>query len=140
MVSRYDYIEIKADVSSEGWIKDKPVVTRAGIFEYRTLDGKIKKEFRPETEVFNTDSLSSLFGVPITDGHNGIITSNNAKGIIGTVLSPGVKEDENVTPEIIIHHANKLGKKRELSLGYTCDIKENKGTYNGQRYDCEQVN
>jgi uncharacterized protein len=139
-VTRYDYIELKADVSKEGWIKDKPIVTRAGIFEYRGIDGKVKREFRPESEVFANDSLVSLVGVPITDGHRGIIDRNNTSGIIGAVLSPGVKEDQNVTAEIIIHDANKLGKKRELSLGYTCETKEIPGEWNGQRYDCEQFN
>jgi uncharacterized protein len=139
-VTRYDYIELKADVSKEGWIKDRPIVTRAGIFEYRTVDGKVKREFRPESEVFASDSLNSLAGVPITDGHRGIIDRNNASGIIGAVLSPGVKEDQNVAAEIIIHDANKLGKKRELSLGYTCETKDVPGEWNGQRYDCEQYN
>ena len=140
MVTRYDYIEIKADVSSEGWIRDKPVVTRVGIFEYRTVDGKTKREFRPDSEVFKEDSLHSLSGVPVTSGHNGLINHTNANGIIGTVLSPGIKQDSNVVADIVIHDVAKLGKKRELSLGYTCEIKEVTGEYNGQRYDCEQYN
>jgi len=140
MVTRYDYIELKADVSKEGWIRDKPIVTRAGIFEYRTADGKVKREFRSADEVFKADSLNTLAGIPITDGHRGIIDNSNANGIIGTVLSPGVKDDENVLAEVIIHDANKLGKRRELSLGYVCETKEVAGVYNGQRYDCEQIN
>lgn len=140
MVTRYDYIELKAEITKEGFIRDKPVVTRAGIFEYKTIDGKTKREFRPEVEVFNSDSLNSLLGIPVTDGHRGIITNGNASGIVGTVLSQGERVDENVTADIIIHDPNKLGKKRELSLGYTCDIKETPGEYKGQRYDCEQTN
>jgi uncharacterized protein len=140
MVTRYDVIELKADVSSEGWIRDKPVVTRVGIFEYKTVTGKVVKEFRSDEEVFKADSLNTLAGVPVTDGHNGIITSNNATGIIGTVLSPGVKADENVVADVIIHDAKKLGKKRELSLGYVCDINNTPGEWNGQRFDCMQVN
>ena len=140
MVTRYDIIELKAEVTPEGFIRDKPVVTRAGIFEYRTVDGKTKREFRSADEVFKADSLTSLSGVPVTDGHRGLITNHNATGIVGTVLSPGERVDNDVAAEIIIHDANKLGKKRELSLGYTCDIKETSGEYNGQRYDCEQTN
>ena len=139
MVTRYDVIELKADVSNEGWIRDTPVVTRVGIFEYRNINGKVIKEFRSDEEVFKADSLNTLAGVPITDGHNGIITSNNAKGIIGTVLSPGIKAEGNVVADVIIHDVNKLGKKRELSLGYTCDINNTPGEYNGQRYDCMQL-
>lgn len=140
MVTRYDIIELKAEVTPEGFIRDKPIVTRAGIFEYRTPDGKTKREFRSADEVFKADSLTTLSGVPVTDGHRGLISNNNATGIVGAVLSPGERIDNDVAAEIIIHDANKLGKKRELSLGYTCDIKETSGEYNGQRYDCEQTN
>lgn len=140
MVTRYDIIELKAEVTPEGFIRDKPIVTRAGIFEYRTVDGKTKREFRSVDEVFKSDSLNSLSGVPVTDGHRGLIGVDNTSGIVGTVLSPGERIDENVSADIIIHDAKKLGKKRELSLGYTCDIKETSGEYNGQRYDCEQTN
>jgi uncharacterized protein len=140
MVTRYDIIELKAEVTPEGFIRDKPIVTRAGIFEYRTVDGKTKREFRSADEVFKSDSLNSLSGVPVTDGHRGLIGIDNTSGIVGTVLSPGERIDENVSADIIIHDAKKLGKKRELSLGYTCDVKETPGEYNGQRYDCEQVN
>ena len=140
MVTRYDVIELKAEVTKEGFIRDKPVVTRAGIFTYRTADGKTKREFRSADEVFQTDSLTSLSGVPVTDGHRGLISNNNATGIVGAVLTPGERVDNDVAAEIIIHDANKLGKKRELSLGYTCDINETPGEYNGQRYDCEQKN
>jgi uncharacterized protein len=140
MVTRYDILELKAEITKDGFIRDKPIVTRAGIFEYRTADGKTKREFRSVDEVFKADSLTTLSGVPVTDGHRGLITNNNATGIVGTVLSPGERIDNDVAAEIIIHDANKLGKKRELSLGYTCDIKETSGEYNGQRYDCEQTN
>ena len=139
-VTRYDIIELKAEVTPEGFIRDKPIVTRAGIFEYRTVDGKTKREFRSADEVFKSDSLNSLSGVPVTDGHRGLIGVDNTSGIVGTVLSPGERIDENVSADIIIHDAKKLGKKRELSLGYTCDVKETPGEYNGQRYDCEQTN
>jgi len=140
MVTRYDHIELKAEVSKEGWIRDKPIVTRAGIFEYRSADGKIKKELRSDEEVFKADSLNTLAGIPITDNHRGIINNSNANGIIGAVLSPGVKDAGNVLAEVIIHDANKLGTRRELSLGYVCETKDTPGIYNGERYDCEQVN
>ena len=140
MVTRYDIIELKAEVTPEGFIRDKPVVTRAGIFKYRMLMVKRNENFVLLMKCFKADSLTSLSGVPVTDGHRGLITNHNATGIVGTVLSPGERVDNDVAAEIIIHDANKLGKKRELSLGYTCDIKETSGEYNGQRYDCEQTN
>jgi hypothetical protein len=138
--SRYDVIELKAEVSPEGWIRDKPVVTRAGIFKYHTPDGRVKREYRPEVEVFSTDSLSSLAGVPVTDGHRGLINRGNTSGIIGTVLSPGLKVEGDVVAEVVIHDSDRLGKRRELSLGYTCDVDDTPGVWNGEPYDSIQKN
>lgn len=141
MVTRYDFIPFKATVTPEGWIRDRPVITRTGIFEYRTRDGKTRREFRPDTEVFNTDSLVSIAGIPITDNHIGILTAKNHKGVIGTVISSGLKEDTNVLADIIIHDSTKLGDRRDLSLGYTCDLDETPGqTENGEKYDAIQKN
>lgn len=140
METRYDVVELKAAVSPEGWIRDKPVVTRAGIFKYRTPDGRVKAEYRPEEEVFHADSLASLSGVPITDGHKGLKNRDNPAGIVGTVLSKGEKSDLDVTAEIVVHDATKLGKKRELSMGYTCNVVDTPGEWNGEKYDSIQKN
>jgi uncharacterized protein len=140
IVTRYDFIAIKAVVSPEGWIKDKPVLTRSGIFEYRDKTGKTIREYRSDEEVFKADSLNSLVGIPISDGHRGMLTSKNASGILGTVISPGEKQDSNVVAEIIIHDPNKLGARRELSLGYTADVSDVPGDFNGQHYDAIQTN
>src|SRR3954468_23634705 len=140
MVTRYDFIELKANVTAEGWISDNPIVTRSGIFKYHMPDGKVRNEYRPEDEVFKADSLNTYRGVPITDGHNGLITKDNPKGIIGTVISHGVKDGDNVRAELIIHDPNKLGQRKELSCGYTCDLDDVPGEYNGIKYDCSQRN
>jgi hypothetical protein len=140
MVTRYDVIELKAAITKEGWIRDRPVITRAGIFEYRTADGKLRKEYRPDEEVFNEQSLSSASGIPITDSHRGLVTSANVEGIVGTVTSNGIKDEANVLADVIIHNPSRLGSKRELSLGYECDIEETPGEIDGKRYDCIQKN
>lgn len=140
IVTRYDFIEVKATVTGEGWIRDRPIVTRAGIFEYRNINGTTKKEYRPEDEVFHQDSMASLSGIPITNGHLGIVTSRNVKGILGTVLGPGERQESNLIANIIIHDPEKLNGRKELSLGYTADIDEKPGTWNGQHYDAIQKN
>ena len=93
MPTRYDNITIKAELSKEGWIIDRPVVTRAGIFTYKDNTGKTVREYRPDEEVFKEDSLNSIRGMPITDGHKGIITTeSNLDGlIVGSVMGPGAK-------------------------------------------------
>jgi hypothetical protein len=140
MVTRYDVIELKAAVTKEGWIRDRPVITRSGIFEYRTFDGKVRREYRPDSEVFSAESLSSASGIPVTDSHRGLVNSKNVDGIVGTVTGPGVKDEENVVADIIIHNPSRLGDKRELSLGYECDVEDTPGEIDGKRYDCIQKN
>ena len=139
MPNRYDSITIKAELSKDGWIIDKPVITRSGIFTYRN-GNKIVKEYRPEDEVFKADSLNTLKGIPITDGHKGILNAeSNLDGIVvGSVMSPGEKADSNVVADIVIHNVKRIGARRELSLGYVCKVDETPGEFNGEKYDCIQ--
>lgn len=146
MPTRFDVITLdKAQVTPEGWIKDTPIVTRAGIFEYRRADGSIRREFRPPEEVFDAESLSSMAGIPVTDAHNDLFHADNTKGILGSVISPGRKQDEadpknfNVVASLVIHNPKGMGKKRELSLGYTLGrVDETPGEWEGQKYDAVQ--
>jgi hypothetical protein len=142
MQNRYDNITISAELSKDGWIIDRPIVTRAGIFVYKDKDGKQVREFRPETEVFKEDSLNSIRGMPITDGHRGILTTDSRLDgvIVGSVLGPGVKQENDVVADIVIHNVKKIGSKRELSLGYVCDVDPTPGEWNGQKYDQVQKN
>jgi uncharacterized protein len=140
MVARYDFIQIKAEVTPEGWIRDRPIVTRVGIFEYRNSNGTIKRELRPEAEVFKTDSIASLSGIPVTNGHMGMVTSKNSNAIIGTVLGPGEPEGTNLVANVIIHRADELQGRKELSLGYHADVDETPGEWNGHKYDAIQKN
>lgn len=140
-VTRYDVIELKASVTPEGWIRDRPVITRSGIFDYKTPDGKTRREYRPDAEVFQAESMASCSGIPITDSHRGLVNAENVDGIVGTVTSHASKQDEiDVVADVVIHNPKRLGKKRELSLGYVCDIDDAPGEINGQRYDCVQRN
>jgi len=138
MAIRYDVIELKADVTAEGWIVDKPVITRSGIFRYHNSNGKEISEYRPDEEVFAPDSLNSLRAIPVTDGHKGILTTSDTLDgvIVGSVMSPGEKHGDNdVIADIVIHNVKKIGAKRELSLGYVCKIDETPGVFNGVKYD-----
>ena len=138
---RWDFLEIKADISPEGWIRDRPIVTRAGIFEYRKADGSVQREFRSEEEVFRADSLASLHGIPITVDHvQGLATKSNITAQVGTVLSPGARESNNVLADVIVHNPDRLGARRELSLAYECGIDDTPGEFQGLRYDAVQKN
>jgi uncharacterized protein len=140
MVTRYDFVELKATRTDDGFIKDTPVITRVGIFEYRTSTGQLKREFRSDTEILSAESLSSIAGIPITNNHSGLVSGDNATHVVGTVLSQGRQDGSNVIADVVVYNVKAIGVKRELSLGYTCEIDEAPGEWNGQRYDCSQKN
>ena len=141
MAIRYDNLVVKAELTKDGWIVDKPVITRAGIFSYHNGQGKQIREYRPAEEVFDEASLNSLRAIPITDGHKGIInTDSDLDGlVVGSVISSGEKQDDSdVVADVVIHNVKRIGAKRELSLGYVCKIDETPGEFNGQKYDSIQ--
>lgn len=60
---------------------------------------------------------------------------------IGTILSEGIQDGDNVRAQIVIHDAESLDYGlRELSLGYTQTPDETPGVWNGQPYDAIQRN
>lgn len=137
---RFDYVNLgSARTTPEGWIIDKPIVSRSGVFEYRRADGTIRREYRPPEEVFNAESMRGLRGIPVTDGHPGNVNSSNTHAVIGAVLTEGERADTNLMAEIVIHNPARMGTKRELSLGYAVRMDETPGTTpSGERYDAIQ--
>src|SRR5699024_6925289 len=78
---RFDYLLFKAIKDENGFIFDVPVVARVGLQEYTLADGSTQREFRPASEVFDIDSLTSYRGKPITLGHV-TVTTDNAKDVV----------------------------------------------------------
>lgn len=82
-------------------------------------------------------------GKPVILTHEaGMIDSDNVQQEqIGTILSEGMQDGDNVRAQIIIHDAHKLDYGlRELSLGYSLDLEELPGEWQGQPYDAIQRN
>jgi hypothetical protein len=140
-VQRFDFISLEsAQVTPEGWVMDSPIVSRTGVFEYPRGDGTMRREWRPPEEVFAAEALSSLRGAPVTDGHRGRVTKDaHTSAIIGTVMSEGRRDGDAVVAEVVIHAPNRMGTKRELSLGYAVEMDMTPGvTPDGQPYDAVQ--
>ena len=136
---RYDTVPIHAQKTDEGFIRDKPVIGRTGVLVYRNADGSERREYRPPEEAFDKDSLASLKGKPITIGHQGMVTSQNAANIrpIGTVLSAGQADGDTITADVVLYSLPTSA--RELSCGYNLDLDETPGTTPaGEPYDAVQ--
>lgn len=153
-VTRYDNVTIssKAKKTSQGFLQVPANLSRIGIFSYRNFDGSSRKELRLPEEVFNTRALATLKSAPVTLDHPKegmeyvMVNPNNSKKFSVGVLSENIKTDEQfISADIIVMDAEAIkavenGKKREVSLGYTCDLEMIPGTWNGEKYDAIQRN
>lgn len=130
--------------TDEGYLVDHPVLTSCGIFEYVNPDGSIRRELRIPKYVFDEKSLKTYKGKPVIITHEaGVVDKNNVdKEQIGTILSDGYQDGDNVRAEIIIHNTDALKEcgLRELSLGYNLDLVEEPGVWKGEPYDAVQTN
>ncbi len=128
----------------EGYLRDKPIVTSVGIFEYTNPDGSIRRELRLPENVFAQKSLESYKGKPVIITHDaGSVDKNNVEDEhIGTILSNGIQDGDNVRAEIIIHDTDAMKRSglRELSLGYALELDETPGEWRGMPYDAIQKN
>lgn len=144
MEQRFDSIPLSDTYfTPEGYLIDNPILTRVGIFEYHNPDGTIRRELRLPEEVFAAESLVSYKGKPVILTHEaGLVDVDNVQQEhIGTILSEGIQDGDNVRAQIVIHDAESLDYGlRELSLGYTQTPDETPGVWNGQPYDAIQRN
>lgn len=144
-VRRLDSIALDSTYfTAEGYLRDTPILTSTGIFEYTNPDGSKRRELRLPKYVFDPKSLASYKGKPIVISHAlGEVTKDNLSGRqIGTILSEGQKDGDNVRAEIVITDTDALRDTglRELSVGYSQDLLEEPGEYNGEHYDAIQTN
>lgn len=144
-LKRIDSISVdKTYYTEEGYLVDHPIVTTCGIFEYKNDDGSIRRELRLPEHVFDEKSLESYKGKPIIITHDAgeVDKENVRREQIGTIMSKGYRDGNNVRCEIIIHDTNALKRcgLKELSLGYSLDTEETPGVWEGEKYDCIQRN
>ncbi|WP_279025565.1 DUF2213 domain-containing protein [Gibbsiella quercinecans] len=130
-VQRFDTARVKATFDENGFLIDTPIVARIGAQSYEAQDGE-KIEFRPASEVFNDDSLSTFQGKPVTLGHV-FVTSKNAKDVVvGACSGPGERDGIGVAVPITIYDDSAIGEAKkgnaaEISVGYTTYDIDNPG-------------
>lgn len=134
----------RAFFTEEGYLIDTPVLTSTGIFEYTNPDGSVRRELRLPEEVFAEDSLDSYMAKPVIITHDaGLVDKNNvSENEIGTILTKGYRDGDNVRAKIVIHDTDSMKESglKELSLGYNLDLDETPGDWKGMHYDAIQRN
>lgn len=155
-VKRYDAGTLaKAKRLDSGVLQAPALLTRAGVFEYRTRDGKIRRELRPPEEVFHPDSLASFASAPVTEDAQGAgaghpregfaSPSNLARVAVGIVLDTPRRDGDHVAATLAILNPETIKRidagKAFLSCGYSADTDETPGEHpTFGKYDAIQRN
>lgn len=136
----------KSKRSPQGFARVDARLTRTGVLEYTRADGSLQRELRPEAEVFRADSLASLALAPVTDLHpSEMVGPSNARQFAVGVCAAPRRDGNFVAAELTIQPADVIakvdaGERAEISCGYSCDLDETPGVYQGQHYDAIQRN
>ncbi len=147
-VARIDKARIVGRISrtDEGYLYGEAVVARTGILEYFE-NGKIIRELVTPEELARTDSIDSLKMKPVTNNHPSVtlLNASNVKQYqVGYTGERVNCNDGLLVSSLTVTDGEAIREidsgKRELSCGYTCDLMEESGIWNGQRYDRRQTN
>ena len=148
-VLRVDFAEApRMRRTDEGYLTGEARVARIGIQNYRNGDGTIRRELRRPEDVFSADALASFRNVPSTYGHpdERLVTAENAKRLSVGFVGENIRVDGRwVVMPITITDADTIsrieaGETIQLSAGYTADVDEEAGEYDGEVYDAVQRN
>lgn len=138
---------ITSKVDENGYLRIDGVVAHVGILEYMDEDGTIIREFVPEETLFEPASLESLAGAPVTLQHPPeMVTPSNYKQYSqGSVNGMPKRDGDNLVASMLIIgnealHAVEYDGVSELSPGYSVDLDETPGEWQGQKYDRVQRN
>lgn len=131
----------------DGSVRVQANLTRTGVFTYRQANGQPWRELRLADEVFSPDSLASYAGKTLTVGHPGDVNSENWSDLaVGDVRDDAKPDGIFVRATVQINDGKTVSrvcdKKElsELSCGYTCEIENVSGEWEGQHYDAIQRN
>lgn len=134
--------------TEDGFLMVKGRATRCGVLRYRNPDGTYRYELRHPDDVINPISLNTLAGVPLTIEHPPTLVNpqNVGQYQVGAISNKVEATDDGFVEVVInVHRGDAIdyleqGRKRMLSCGYRCDVAEEQGEYNGQRYTHRQRN
>jgi hypothetical protein len=145
-VIRFDFNGSSNDFkrTPQGFLRVNARLTKTGIFSYET-----GREYRSEEEVFREDSLASFKGAPVTDlhpsekGFESFLTPANVKQHIIGITESIERDGSYLKGSLIIFHEDSIkaieaGERKEISLGYKCELDPTPGIWNGEAYDAAQ--
>ena len=138
----------EVELTEEGYIKGRCIVTRCGVFLYKNADGTVRKELRDPEDVNDPESLKTIRMIPVVDGHPSekLVNADNAKRLAVGYTGEEIEEEyPYIIANMVVTDKSTVEKiksktKNQLSLGYTVDLIPEEGTYNGEAYEFRQTN
>lgn len=141
---RYDFAPIQGyEVTPEGYLRVHAKISRTGIQNYLRSDGSTRREYRPEEEVKNPDSLTSFASKVVTLEHPPVLldADNTKKYQVGFTGSEVTYDSGFVRAVVTLTDKDAIkkvmdGEYREVSAGYRVEFDETPGIApDGQAYD-----
>lgn len=138
-------------ITGDGYLVATPRVARVGIQLYKGFEvGRPELDdvrvYRPETEVFNQDSLHTFAHRPVTDDHpkEPVKANNWKKYAVGQTDGTIARDGDFIRVPMVLMDQAVISKVRdgkvELSVGYQAELKWGKGTTpEGEQYDAIQT-
>ena len=148
-VFRFDFSPITGtETTDEGYLRVWCRAARTGTQTYRRADGTQVREYRPEEEVSNPESLATFGMRPVTLEHPPVLLDSNntskfQKGYTGSQVrfNDGFVEVALVVTDNDTIESVKRGDSQEVSAGYRVDYDPTPGeTPEGESYDGVQRN
>jgi hypothetical protein len=137
--------------TGDGYMICRPRIARTGIQEYLGVevgrpDLKTVRVYRPESEVFSADAMSSLAHKPVTVEHPSepVTAKNWRKYAVGRLDDEIVRDGEFIRVPLILMDAEAIevvkAGKSQLSVGYSAQLQWADGvTKDGEKYDVTQT-
>jgi hypothetical protein len=154
-ISLFDALEFddqaRVRITNDGYLVANPRIARTGIQVYLGSecgrpDLAQVRVMRPADSVFHTDAMHSYAHRPITIDHPGVrVTADNWKEYaVGQTGGDVVRDGGTVRVPTVLMDAAAIQEfkngKKQLSVGYTCNLDWTPGEHEGQKYDAVQTN
>lgn len=142
---------VRYEPTPGGGVRVDAALTKTGVFEYRTADGKVSRELKGPRSVLDAKALASLKDAPVTVDHPAAFVDasswkNHSVGHVSADPAPGEDPERpgTIVGSLVVSDAEAIaaidaGQLKEVSLGYYATIVEQAGTFDGQEYDRVQL-
>lgn len=152
-----DHLTIDAPkLTRDGFLAVRAKAARSGVYDYSASEvggaahgfeaTDTIKVYRPEAEVFASDSVASFLMKPVTNDHPSVaVTADNWKQYAGGTVAKALRDGEFLAFDLVLMDsaliADVQAGKRELSNGYSCTLDWLPGvTDSGEKFDAIQRN